>query len=98
VRLVVPDLRARWLTMGPPRSGPSVPLGPDEDRSRSPLADVEFQRPGRPRRQRNNGVLAALADDLERAVPPLVLQVVDAGAESLGDAQAVEGGGVPSAV
>src|SRR5215210_2757071 len=66
-------------------------LDAEEDRPRRPLADVEIKGSGRPGRQGDGDVLAALAEDLERAVATLEVEVVDVGAEGLGDPQTIEG-------
>ena len=44
-----------------------------------------------PGSERDNGVLAALPEDLDGAVTPFELDVVDVATQGLGDAKAVEG-------
>ena len=66
-------------------------LGAEEDRARRSLADVEINCPGGAGSQGDGHVLAALSHDLERPVSPLEVEVVDVGAQGLGDPQPVEG-------
>ena len=60
-------------------------VGPEEDRSGRSLTDVQVERPASAWRERDSHVLAALADDPQRPVPSVNIQVVDVGAQRFGD-------------
>jgi hypothetical protein len=66
------------------------PVRGQEHRPAGPFPDGQVDRAGCPRRQRDGDDLAALAGDRQRPVPALEAQVLDIGAGSLGDPQAVE--------
>jgi hypothetical protein len=68
----------------------SPSFGVDEDRPDRSFADVQVKGAGGARCQRDGEVLAALADDSQRAMATIHVQVADVGAERFGDAQPIQ--------
>ncbi len=55
-----------------------------------PLADGEIDGAGGARHERDRGGLVALAEDAERAMPPLEAEVLDVGSARFGDPESVQ--------
>jgi hypothetical protein len=94
-------VRADWLGQpgasgdaanDPPGTVPVQPLpgGGQENRALAAFADRQVDRPRSPRRERDHGLLAALTDDRQGAVPALHAQRLDVRADSFRHPQPVE--------
>jgi len=68
----------------------ACPVGVEEDRSAGAFTDVQVERCRRTRGGRDRGGLVSLAVHEQRAMSALILEILDLGAECLGDPQPVQ--------
>jgi hypothetical protein len=89
-RLPIPARRASRFTVRSARSIHPSPVDGDEDRPDGSFTDIEVERSGGARGERDRDVLAALAHDPQRPMPTVHVEIGDVGAERFGDAQPVQ--------